>query len=104
MNVRLFAALAVLVPFTAYSVLVAADHGPLGFIELAMREAWATQMLLDLLIALGLFAVFAYPDARARGLPFWPYVVGCALLGSPAALAYVVHRELAARRPVVAGA
>lgn len=98
MNVRLFVALGILVPFTAFTTLVGIEHGPVGFVELAMREPWALQMLLDLLIALGLFAFFAYPDARARGLPFWPYAIGCMLLGSPAALAYVVHRELAARR------
>ena len=98
MNVRLAAALLVLVPFTIYTDVVAMQYGPIGFLELALREPWALQMLLDVGIALGLFATFAIPDAKERGLPVWPYLIASVFLGSIGALGYVVHREIAAMR------
>jgi hypothetical protein len=98
MNARLLAALAVLVPFLVYTDVVALQHGYLGFLELALREPWGMQMLLDLSISLGLFATFAIPDARERGIHVWPYLVACVFLGSIGALGYLVHREVAAIR------
>ena len=98
MSIRLAIALAVLIPFAIFTDIVVLEHGYLGFLELAMREPWALQMLLDLSIAIGLFAVFAIPDARERRLPIWPYLIASVLLGSIGALGYVVHRELAAHR------
>lgn len=97
MNVRLMIAVAVWVPFSLYTGMVALEHGVLGFVGLAMREAWAMQMLIDLFLALGLFAFFAMPDARARGITFWPWLVASALLGSVGALGYVVYREIVLR-------
>ncbi|MND04066.1 hypothetical protein D3C83_241750 [compost metagenome] len=55
-------------------------------------------MLLDLGIALVLFSRFAAGDAKAKGIPIWPYLIGMFILGSPAALAYMIHRELKADR------
>src|SRR4051812_11521547 len=98
MNVRMMIAIAVLVPFTAFTKMIALEHGPFGFLELATREPWAMQVLIDLFLALGLFAVFAIPDARAHGITIWPWLVASALLGSIGALGYVVYREVALRR------
>lgn len=98
MNARLALALLVLIPFALWSSLVVVDHGYFGFLELALREPWGAQVLTDLTIALVLFTSFAIPDARRRGITIWPYVVLTVLLGSIGALAYVVHREVAALR------
>jgi hypothetical protein len=98
MSIRLFVTLAVLVPFAIFTDVLVLEHGYLGFLELAMREPWALQMLLDVGIALGIFAAFAIPDAKERGLPIWPYLVASVFLGSIGALAYLVHREIAALR------
>ncbi len=83
-------ALLVLVPFAAYSVWVAATHGPLGFLGLAGREPWAMQMLVDLVIAFVFTGGWLLGDARRRGRTAWPFVVGLALFGSISALVYVV--------------
>ncbi len=95
---RLFAAVAALVVFTAYTVSVMIGNGVLGFVSLAGREPWGLRLLLDLLLMLALFALWVRHDAKARGLPVWPYVVLTMVMGSMGALAYLVHREWAARK------
>jgi hypothetical protein len=87
-------ALLVLVPFTAYSLVVIARHGYFGFLTLAAREPWGMQLLLDLLIALFLVGGSIRRDARERGIPAAPYLVALPFLGSISALAYLVHRSL----------
>lgn len=97
MNARLLVPLVVLVLFGGWTAMLCAETGYTGFITLALREPWGMQMLLDVGISLGCFAALAVPDARARGIPIWPYLAACVLLGSPAALAYFVHRALKIR-------
>jgi hypothetical protein len=84
----------VLIPFTAYSVLVAEQNGPFGFLTLAAREGWAMQMLLDLCISLFIVGAWIRHDARAHNIPAWPYLVALPIFGSIGALAYLVHRAL----------
>ncbi len=95
---RLFAVLVVFAVFTAYTVSVMIGHGIFGFLTLAWQEPWALQLLLDLLLMLGLFSLWVLRDARARGLPAWPYAILALTMGSMGALAYLVHREIARRR------
>mgnify|MGYP006920616387 CR=1 FL=1 len=59
-----------------------------GFIGIALFVAWS----------------WLRHDARERGIPATPYRVASALLGSPAVLAYLIHRELRARRQVAVSA
>jgi hypothetical protein len=73
------------------------QNGYTGFIDLALAEPWAMQMLTDLAIALFLFSVVLVRDARALGITPWPYLVAILFLGSIGALAYVVHREAKVR-------
>jgi hypothetical protein len=82
----------VFVPFTIFSVWVAANHGPFGWLTLAGREPWALQVLLDLCIALFVVGSLVVRDAKARGRNPWPWVVATALLGSIAPMAYVLTR------------
>jgi len=93
----------VLVPFTTFSMWVVAKYGYLGFLALAAREPWALQMLLDLVIALAIALGWLRADAKKRGIAAWPYVIATAVLGSPAILAYIVHRGLIARGAAVLG-
>lgn len=95
---RLAIALVVFVAFTGWSITVAIANGPTGFLSLAAREPWAMQMLLDLVISLIVATGWVRGDAKQRGLPWLPYVVAAPILGSPAVLAYLVHREFAALR------
>jgi hypothetical protein len=97
----------ILLPFTAYSAIVIAQHGYLGFVTLAMREPWAMQLLLDLCISLFLVGGWVRRDARRYGIPALPYLLLIPLAGSIGALAYLVHRSLKGVRapghPVSAG-
>lgn len=103
MNTRLAILLTVLFAFTGYSVYVAEIAGPVGFLELAFREPWGMQMFLDVGVAMGLFSAWMIPDARARGVMAWPWVIACALFGSVGALGYLVSRELSQKKaPVLA--
>ncbi|MCX4242931.1 hypothetical protein [Paraliomyxa miuraensis] len=86
--------LLVAIAFTVYSCLVVAEHGYFGFLEVASREPWALQMLIDLSIALLLVSSWIAVDARRRQRAAWPWLVGTLLLGSIAPLWY-----LALRRP-----
>ncbi|MEO1172056.1 MAG: hypothetical protein AAFX94_08380 [Myxococcota bacterium] len=89
---KAFVAAAVFIPFTAYSFWVVGTEGYFGFIELALRERWSLQVTLDLVIALVAWTGYLHGDMRARGLPFWPLLLGTVLLGSIAPLAYVALR------------
>ena len=51
-----------------------------------------TQVFIDLVIALTLFLVWMFVDARERAIPAWPYALLILTTGSIGALAYLVHR------------
>ncbi len=89
--------LTVLLAFTAFSSWVVVERGYFGFLTLARDDAWGLQVLLDLVIACVLYARWMIRDARERGLPSAPYLVLMVFLGSIGALAYLVHRGVAAR-------
>lgn len=88
MNNRLVAT-AVLIPFLAFSLWVVATCGPLGFLDLAGREPWALQLLLDLAITSAFSIHWMLRDARVTGRNAWPFVVGTIAVGSIAALVYI---------------
>jgi hypothetical protein len=94
-HLRLIVLVGVLLPFVAYSTWVVIDRGYFGFLRLAAAEPWGMQILVDLVIALSLFAGWMFRDARQRGLTAWPYFVATLALGSVGALAYLIRRELA---------
>lgn len=94
MKSRLAILIVVFVAFTAWTLGLVADHGYTGFLTLAASQPWAAQMLVDLVIALGLFLVWMVPDAREQGIPAWPYAALVLATGSIGALAYLIHRTL----------
>lgn len=89
MNTKLVATV-VLLPFLAYSLWVAATHGSFGYLDLAAREPWAMQMLLDLAITSAFSIHWMIKDARVSGRNPWPFVVLTVATGSLAALVYIV--------------
>lgn len=95
---KLALALALLVAFTLYSVIVAVEHGPLGFLAVPQRGGWSLQVFLDLALALLGFFTLAVPDAKRHGISCWPYFVAALAVGSIGMLAYFVHRELRSLR------
>jgi hypothetical protein len=88
------AAAVVLAVFGAFSSWVVVTQGYFGFLEIAGRNWWALQMLLDLVIALVVAVAWMTRDARKRGIATWPYVLATVLLGSIGILAYCVRRAL----------
>ncbi len=92
MKFKLFLLVAVLILFGTYSTYVVFTEGYTGFITLAMAESWGMQVLLDLTIALTMFAIWMFPDAKREGIPALPYFVAILLLGSIGALGYLIHR------------
>ncbi|MDH3200638.1 MAG: hypothetical protein OEM15_07080 [Myxococcales bacterium] len=94
MKLRLFSLVTVFAVFAVYSTMVVLVHGYTGFMDLAMSGAWATQVFIDLCIALILFAFWMFGDAKARGIPAWPYLIAILTAGSVGALAYLIHRTL----------
>jgi hypothetical protein len=100
LSARFLLPLVALIAFSVYSAAIVVNHGYVGFLQLAWREPWAMQMLLDLTIGMVLFLVWAAGDSRARGLPFWPFALVTLFLGSVGPLAYLVVR--AVRAPAAA--
>lgn len=100
MKLRLLSVVTVFVAFSIYSALIVLDYGYTGFIDLALTGGWAMQVFIDLCIALSLFAIWMFGDAKERGLPFWPYMLTLLTLGSIGALAYLVHRTIRDTRSV----
>lgn len=94
MKLRGFLLIAVFAAFTIYTTGVVIDHGYTGFIELALAGGWGAQMFIDLVIALLLFSIWMFPDAREHGIPPLPYFLLILFTGSVGALAYLVHRTL----------
>ncbi len=94
MSTKLLRSLLVFVPFVAFSVWVAVEHGPLGFLPAAIDGAWGTQVFLDLGISLFLAMQWMFPDAKRRGINPWPFALACIPLGSIGALTYLVYREV----------
>ncbi|MEO8702473.1 MAG: hypothetical protein ABI867_20685 [Kofleriaceae bacterium] len=90
-------AVAILIPFLAFSLWVAVTHGLFGFLTLARDEPWGLQVLLDLLIACSFGLTWVAQDARKRGITAWPYFIATFLLGSIGLLAYAIRRGLPTR-------
>jgi hypothetical protein len=86
---------ALFLAFTIPSTLLVIDDGYLGFVRLVAREPWALQMLVDLVIACGVFVGWMWRDAPTRGINRWPYVVAIAATGSIGVLAYLIRRRVA---------
>lgn len=95
MTRRLLIGVTVLVAFVAFSLWVAATHGPLGFLALARDEPWALQLLIDLVIGCSFGLGWMWRDARSRGIGCAPFVALTLVCGSIGLLAYFVRRELA---------
>ena len=91
-NLTTWAARVVLLVFAAWTTLVVIDHGYTGFLTLAAEHHWGAQMLVDLGIALALFAAWMIEDSRRRGATVWPFLVLTLFTGSIGPLLYLSLR------------
>lgn len=80
--------------FTLVSVQLFATAGLQGVA--VFREPMALQVALDLCIATCFAGAWMHRDAHAHGISATPFLILLPLLGSIAALAYLVRRNLAA--------
>lgn len=82
-----------LVVFGVWTGSIVLAHGYTGFLAIALADAWAAQMLVDLTIALLIVLGWLVGDARARGRSPWPWVVLTLFLGSIGPLLYLSLRR-----------
>jgi hypothetical protein len=82
----------VLAGFLALTARALAAYGYIGFFEQAFANAVLSVLAFDLVIALGLVAVFIFHDAKRVGLSPWPYIAIGAGLGVAGPLLYLLRR------------
>ena len=106
MSWKKIALLVVLADFTAYTVYAIAQQGYSAFFDLFLGTPIGIQVFADLVIALSLFAIWMFEDARKHGISAVPYLLLMLCLGSIGALAYLVRRPepVAAAEPQLARA
>ncbi len=83
----------VLVPFSLLSLAALWKHGYWGLFEPAFHSLAAAQVLVDLVIALGLFLVWMWRDAAQSGRNPWPWMVLTLAAGSFGPLLYLLTRK-----------
>lgn len=97
MNGRLLALAALALPLTLVTGLAMWEHGFIAIFESALTSSSSLQVFVDLATSLTLVLCWLVPDARERGLPWWPFLLGTLALGSFSPLAYLVVREVSGR-------
>jgi hypothetical protein len=82
-----------LLAFAALSAAAVWQHGILGLFEPLFSNLAGAQVFVDLCIALTLFLVWMWGDAKRLGRNPWPWIVATLALGSLAPLAYLLTRR-----------
>ena len=80
-----------LVPFSVLSAIAVSRHGYWGILEPHFQSFGAAQVLADLVIALSLFIVWLWHDAKATGRNPWPWIVLTLVAGSFGPLIYLLR-------------
>lgn len=93
MNLRQCLIGAVLLAFTAFSLVAIEEVGYFGLWQAGLASNASLQVLLDLCIACGLGGLWLIGDARQRGVSAWPWLIAVLTLGSIGLLAYLFMRE-----------
>jgi drug/metabolite transporter (DMT)-like permease len=92
MNWKRLGLIVVLADFVALTAYAVYQHGYVGFFEFALANSIGVQLFTDLVIALSLFSLWMFRDARERGISPLPYFALILTLGSIGALAYLIRR------------
>lgn len=100
MNLRTFLLLDAFLLLLGYTLWVIATVGYVEFFRLTFANAAVIQVHLDLLVLLAIALVWMRGDARAKELPFAPYLLATLFLGTTGLVGYLLHRELRASRAV----
>jgi hypothetical protein len=83
----------VLVAFGALTAVAVAQHGVLGIFAWQLQNTAGLQVLVDLVIALSLFLVWMWDDARRTGRNPWPWLVLTLAAGAFGPLLYLLTRR-----------
>lgn len=76
--------------FLTFTALALWYHGYWGILEPHFQSFGAAQVFVDLVIALSLFLVWMWRDARAAGRNPWPWVVLTLTTGSIGPMIYLL--------------
>jgi hypothetical protein len=82
-----------LVLFGALSAIALWQHGYWGILEPHFKSFGAGQVLADLVIALTLFMVWMWHDAKATGRNVWPWIALTLVAGSFGPLLYLLGKK-----------
>lgn len=80
----------VLAAFVALTAAALYYHGYLGIFEPQLQSFAGVQVLVDLVIALSIFLVWMWRDARAAGRNPWPWLILTLTTGSIGPLIYLI--------------
>jgi hypothetical protein len=94
MSVRLLGLIVVIGVFGVLSALALLDVGYWGIFAPHFQSLGGGQVFADLVILAVLACMWMVPDARARGISPWPFVLATALAGSFGILFYLVVCEV----------
>jgi hypothetical protein len=84
---------ATLIAFLALTAVALFQHGYWGIIVPHFQSSGGAQVFVDLVIALGLFLVWMWRDAKAAGRNPWPWLVLTLVAGSIGPLIYLLGRK-----------
>ena len=79
-----------LIAFLALTAIAVAQHSYWGIFEPQLRNFAGLQVLIDLVIALSLFLVWMWKDAKSAGRSPWPSTLLIFATGSIGALIYLL--------------
>ncbi|PKL16831.1 MAG: DUF2834 domain-containing protein [Spirochaetae bacterium HGW-Spirochaetae-5] len=82
-----------LIGFLALTAVAVWFHGVWGIFEPHFKSFGAAQVFVDLIIALVLFMVWMWRDAKSTGRNPWPWIILTMLTGSIAPLIYLITRK-----------
>jgi len=82
-----------LIAFSALTAMALWRHGYWGIIEPHLQSFGGAQVFADLVIALALFMVWMWRDARATGRNPWPWIALTLTTGSIGPLIYLLGRK-----------
>jgi hypothetical protein len=91
--------IATLIGFGALTAAAVAQHGPDGILRYQLQNLAGLQVLVDLAIALTLFLVWMWPDAKQSGRNPWVWLAVTLVVGSFGPLLYLLLRSRNASPP-----
>ena len=87
------ALIVILLAFSALTAVAVMEGGPQGIFAVAFASTAGMQLFFDLVIALVLFMVWMWGDAKATGRNPWPWIVITLSIGSFGPLLYLITRK-----------